>query len=137
MTPRRVTRSYSTTADSAESSSVRNMLAAGRAFAFGTLFHRQGQGGDPMGEPKQSIDRPILKSAIVGGVRIEIFQSRTTRWLFDRARKRFMRLPLDVAVNATVLELRWTSYRDLGISGRDALVILDPAGTCRLRAAAA
>ncbi|MGH8986506.1 MAG: hypothetical protein ACRDY6_21915 [Acidimicrobiia bacterium] len=40
-------------------------------------------------------------------------------------------------MDTTVLGLRWTSYKDLDIHGRDALVILDAAGTCRLRAAAA
>ncbi len=90
-----------------------------------------------MGKTKQSINGPVLKSAIVGGIRIDIFESRTTRWLFDRSRKRFMRLPAEATVDTTVLGLRWTSYKDLDIHGRDALVILDAAGTCRLRAAAA
>jgi hypothetical protein len=90
-----------------------------------------------MVETKPRIERPALKSAIVGGVPIEIFESRTTRWLFDRTRKRFLRLPTQVAVDASVLGLRWTAYEELDLNGRDALVTLDAAGTCRLRAAAA
>jgi hypothetical protein len=91
-----------------------------------------------MGRTKHSIERPVsLKSVIVGGLRIEIFESQTTCWLFDRARKRFLRLPTEVSVDASVLGLRWTPYQELYFKGRDALVVLDEAGTCRLRAAAA
>jgi hypothetical protein len=91
-----------------------------------------------MGQTKQSIERPVsLKSAIVGGLSIEIFESQTTHWLFDQARKRFLRLPTGATVDASVLGLRWTPYHELYLNGRDALVILDAAGTCRLRAAAA
>jgi hypothetical protein len=86
---------------------------------------------------RQTIDRPLLGSAIIGGIRIDVFESRTTRWLFDRARKRFLRLPSQTSVDATVLGLRWTPYENLDIKGRDVRVMLDAAGTCRLRAAAA
>lgn len=90
-----------------------------------------------MGITKQNGDRPVLRSAIVGGSRIDIFDSQANRWLFDRARKCFLRLPVAVTVNAIVLGLRWTPYEDLDINGRDVRVTLDAAGTCRLRAAAA
>jgi hypothetical protein len=91
-----------------------------------------------MGQTKQSIERPVsLKNGIIGGLRFEIFESQTTHWLFDRARKRFLRLPSEVTVDASVLGLRWTPYQELYFNGRDALVVLDAAGTCRLRVAAA
>jgi hypothetical protein len=95
-----------------------------------------GEENPPMGETKPRIDQRVLKSAIVGGVLIEILESRTTRWLFDRTRKCFLRLPTEVAVDASVLGLPWRAYQELDLNGRDALVTLNAAGTRRLRAAA-
>jgi hypothetical protein len=85
-------------------------------------------------------DRPLravrVARAVIGGNHIEIVEARTTRWLFDRARRRFLRLPRASELNVGVLALPWQSYADLTLDddGGGVVVTLDSGGRLRLHA---
>jgi hypothetical protein len=65
--------------------------------------------------------------AVIGGNTIDIVEARTTRWLFDRSRRRFLRLPRATALDAGVLALPWSPYAHLSLDhdGSGVVVILD------------
>jgi len=82
--------------------------------------------------------RPAVRvgRALIGGRPIEIVEARTTRWLFDRARRRFMRLPRATELDVGVLALPWQHYSDLTLDddGGGVVVTLDDGGLLRLHA---
>jgi hypothetical protein len=85
-------------------------------------------------------DRPLhavrVARALIGGRLIEIVEARTTRWLFDRTRQRFMRLPRDTDLDIGVLALPWQPYAHLTLDrdGGGVIVTLDGEGLFRLHA---
>ena len=85
-------------------------------------------------------ERPLravrVARALIGGNPIEIVEARTTRWLFDRARRRFMRLPRATQLDVGVLALPWQSYAHLTLDddGSSVVVTLDGEGLLRLHA---
>lgn len=72
--------------------------------------------------------------ADVGGNPIEIVESSTSRWLFDRARRRFLRLPRDLELDVSVLALPWQQYSHVNLDddGGDVVVTLADGGLVRL-----
>ncbi|MGH8986498.1 MAG: hypothetical protein ACRDY6_21875 [Acidimicrobiia bacterium] len=87
----------------------------------------------------RTTNRLALSYATVGGVVIELLKTATSHWLFDRRRKRFLRLPREMSVDAGVLLMPWEPYEELSLdtNGRAAVVTFDDAGLRRLRVIAA
>jgi hypothetical protein len=85
-------------------------------------------------------DRPLrgvrVGRALIGGCPIEIVEARTVRWLFDRTRRQFLRLPRGTALDVGVLALPWQRYAHLTLDGDgDGVVVtLDGEGLLRLHA---
>jgi hypothetical protein len=68
---------------------------------------------------------PVARTQL-GGRSIDVVESHTTRWLFDRDRRRLLRLPRDVDLDVGVLALPWQRYTDVTAAGeRSLLVTLD------------
>ena len=82
--------------------------------------------------------RPAVRvaRALVGGRPIEIVEARTTRWLFDRARRQFIRLPRGTELDVGVLALPWQPYAHVTLDddGSGVVVTLDDEGLLRLHA---
>jgi len=74
--------------------------------------------------------------AEVGGNPIEILESHSTRWLFDRARRRLLRLPRDLELDVSVLAMPWQSYTAVRPDdhGNGVVVTLAGGGLLRLQA---
>jgi hypothetical protein len=74
--------------------------------------------------------------ALIGGRLIEIVEARTTRWLFDRTRRRFLRVPRDTQLDVGVLALPWQRYTHVTLDGDGGgvVVTLDGEGLLRLHA---
>jgi hypothetical protein len=75
---------------------------------------------------------PVV-AAHVGGNPIEILESHSTRWLFDRARRRLLRLPRDLELDVSVLAMPWQSYTAVRLDDHDSGVVVTLAGGGLLR----
>jgi hypothetical protein len=75
---------------------------------------------------------PVAR-AHLGGSSIEIVESRTTRWLFDRGRRRLLRLPRDLALDVSVLAMPWQSYTAVRLDDDGNGVVVTLAGGALLR----
>ncbi|MGH9030801.1 MAG: hypothetical protein ACRDY4_01220 [Acidimicrobiia bacterium] len=73
----------------------------------------------------------------IGGRQIEIVESATTRWLFEPAERRFLRLPRGTALDVSVLAMPWQPYVDRrpADDGRGVVVTLVSGGLLRLNSA--
>ncbi|HEX6312358.1 MAG TPA: hypothetical protein VF152_12135 [Acidimicrobiia bacterium] len=78
---------------------------------------------------------PVARAQLGGSV-IEIVESRTTRWLFDRDRRRMLRLPREVDLDVGVLALPWQPYTAVRLDddGTGVVVTLAGGGLLRLGA---
>lgn len=72
----------------------------------------------------------------LGGNSIDIVESPTTRWLFDQARRRFLRVPRDLVLDVGVLAMPWKRYTQVSLDddGTGVVVTLDGGGLLRLHA---
>jgi hypothetical protein len=86
--------------------------------------------------PETATNAIRVARARVAGRAIEVVEARAVRWLFDRDRRRFLRLPRDANLDVGVLALDWQPYADVTIDadGSGVVVTLDDEGLVRLHA---
>jgi hypothetical protein len=75
---------------------------------------------------------PVTAGVRLGDRTFDIHDTGGTRWLIDRSRRQFLRLPSGEPVRIELLALRWSAFERIQISaGKGILIWLSP--TCRLR----
>ena len=75
---------------------------------------------------------PVVRARL-GGSSIEIIESHTSRWLFDCARRRLLRLPRGIKLDVSVLALPWQEYTTVRLDDSRTRVVVTLASGGRLR----